>query len=140
MTETTRADAFSDTWARAWCDALNASPAYRTAAATWEGAAGLVMTNPPDAPRAVYLDLWHGECRGVRTGDLDVLADARYVLEATRETWREVLSLRQSPVFALMSGRLRLTRGSLGELMPFANAAKELLGTASTIEAVFPED
>jgi putative sterol carrier protein len=140
VTDPSSPEAFTDEWAQAWCRALNASPAYRTAAAVWEGAVGLLMTRPGGERRAVLLDLWHGECRGARVVAPAELETARYVLEAPADTWREMLALRASPLVALMSGKLRLTRGNIAELLPYVNAAKELVTTATDIAAVFPDD
>lgn len=137
----TRAVAFSDEWAQAWCRALNDSHAYRAAAATWEGSVGLVMTRPEAAPQAVLLDLWHGECRGARVAPAaDVEAAAVYVIAAPRDTWKELLGGRASPLVALMSGKLRLTKGNMATLLPYANAAKELVASATLVETVFPDE
>jgi putative sterol carrier protein len=135
-------EVFSATWARAWRDALNASEAYKRAAASWEGAVALVMH--PDAasgvtaPRAVWLDLWHGSCREARLATEADVASAAFVIEAQASVWRELLHGKSSPITALMLGRLRLTRGSLSALLPFAGAANELVGTAIAIHSVFP--
>jgi putative sterol carrier protein len=135
-----RPEAFTDEWADAWCRALNTSPAYRHAAAVWEGAVGLVMARPTGEVRAVLMDLWHGECRSARVVAPAELEGARYVIEAPAETWREMLALRASPLAALLTGKLRLTRGNIAELLPYVNAAKELVTTATGIETVFPDD
>jgi putative sterol carrier protein len=136
-------EVFTERWAHAWCHELNASEVYRTAAATWEGAVGLMMRADPllgiAEARAVVLDLWHGKCRGYRVSDASDLADVAYLVEAAPADWREVLSGRASPILSLMSGRLRLTQRNLAALLPYANAAKELVTTAATVHARFPE-
>ena len=137
-------DAFSAEWALAWCGALNASAEYRSAASDWEGSVALVMTedSAADAPasRGVYLDVARGACHGARVASTADLADAAYVIEAAPDVWRELLAGRSAPLMALMTGRLRLTRGSIAALLPFANAARELIATASSIPARFPGD
>lgn len=132
------AEAFSQAWAEAWCDALNASETYRTAAAEWEGSVALVVRED-GAGRAVFLDLLRGECRGARTATAEDLAAATYVIEADEATWQTLLDGRGSPVLALMTGKLQLTRGSLAALLPYVNAAKELVTTAVAVETSFPE-
>ena len=135
-------EVFTQAWAEAWCGALNASTAYREAAAAWEGAVALVMT--PDAEagvpeqRAVYLDVAHGTCGGARLADEADLSAARYVIEATPAGWEELLSGTLAPLMALMSGRLRLARGNFAALLPYANAARELVATAGTVPCRFP--
>ena len=135
-------EVFTQEWAEAWCAALNASTAYREAAGMWEGAVALVMTADAEAgvpePRAVYLDVAAGACGGARLADETDLSAARYVIEATPAGWQAMLSGAVSPLMALMSGKLRLTRGNFATLLPYANAARELVATAGTVPCRFP--
>lgn len=130
--------AFSSEWAGAWCDLLNASETFRTSAATWEGSVALVAGSVGDPLAAVFLDLWRGSCREARAATAGDLAQAAFVLEAEPATWRLLLSGASSPVNALLTGRLRLTRGSLASLLPQAGTARELLLAADRIETTFP--
>lgn len=133
-------EAFTAPWAEAWCRALNASDAYRMAGARWEGDVVLLMRADGVAPaRAVYLDLHHGSCRAARLASDEDQAGARYVLEADLPTWRDLLGGRTPPLMALMSGQLRLTRGNLAALVPFAGAAAELVSTAVHMNSEFPD-
>lgn len=133
-------DAFSGPWATAWASALNASEAYRTAAADWEGPIGLVLGGASSPlERAVILDLWHGRCRSARAGGPEILDGAAYVFEGDQEAWRQILLGGGSPILALMTGKIRLTRGHLSALLPFVRAAKELLGLATQVPVRFPE-
>jgi putative sterol carrier protein len=130
---------FSDRWAQQWCKGLNASAAYRAAAADWQGAVALVMTaTDGEDPRGVYMDAAGGICRVARVATEADLAGAAYVFEATPAVWREVFSGRTAPVMALFSGKLRLTRGSLAALMPHAGAARELIAAAAAVPVRFP--
>lgn len=134
-------EAFSQAWAEAWASELNGSDAYHLAAERWEGAVALVLEDPePEGRRAVLLDLWHGRCRSARTANADALEEAAYVFAGNLEAWKQVLSAGASPVMALMSGKIRLAKGSLLSLMPYAVAAKELLGLAGRVPIRFPED
>ena len=54
----------SEEWAGALKDAINASDAYRAAASDWEGDFYFIADMKDKSTRAIYLDLWHGECRG----------------------------------------------------------------------------
>lgn len=134
---------FTEAWAQAWCRELNGSAAYRAAAATWEGAVALVMLADSalgiDAPRAVHLDLQGGTCHSARPVRADDLADARFVFEGTAAAWRELLAGRLSPLMALMGGKLRLVRGDLTALLPYANAARELVAAAAAVHRQFPD-
>ena len=133
----------TEAWATAWSDALNASEAYRRAAASWEGAVVAAVRGEPErgiGRRAVFLDLWHGACRAARiASDADV-ETARYVLAAGASTWIELLDGALDPVSAVMSGRLELTKGSLMGLFPHIAAAKELVAAARSLGAMAPAE
>jgi putative sterol carrier protein len=132
---------FSDDWATRCADVLNGNPAYRQAAATWEGALVLLMVSERDPASAwrVYLDLWHGECRLARAAIEADESHARYVLTGTVTSWQLVLTGKVAPLLAIMTGKLRVAKGSLAELIPYVNAAKELVAAAAAVEAEFPE-
>jgi putative sterol carrier protein len=122
---------FTAEWADAWGRALGQSAVYREAASAWEGAVALIRRDPPETePAVVFLDLWHGDCRAARLAEPGDIDAARYILEADRETWEGLLNGTLGPLPALMTGRLRLTRGSLASLLPYAGAARELVATA----------
>jgi putative sterol carrier protein len=131
----------SDAWARAWGEALNASPSYRGAAASWEGAVLVTVRGDPGRgveERAVFLDLWHGSCRearAARAGDLDA---ARYALTADAATWGGLLSGTLDPMTAVMGGALDLTKGSVASLFPQLAAAKALVATARSLDVSLP--
>ncbi len=134
-------EAFSQRWVEAWAGELNASPAYRSAAEHWEGAVALILDDPdPDARRAVVLDLWHGACRSAGIAHPEAAhAEAAFVFQGGLAAWRHVLCEGGSPVVALMGGRLRLAKGSLAALLPYASAAKELLELAGRVPTAFSE-
>ncbi|HEY7683249.1 MAG TPA: hypothetical protein VH879_11455 [Gemmatimonadales bacterium] len=130
---------FSEAWAAACAARINGSEAYRAAAAGWEGVVFLRMAgNSGEIQRGVLLDLWHGECRSARAADGDGEAAARYVLSGTAGAWRQVLTAQIPPLMAIITGKIRLTRGSLLELVPYVNAAQELVRVIASIQADFP--
>jgi putative sterol carrier protein len=131
---------FSDSWAAACARVLNQSQAYREAAIAWEATVLLVMTPDKEGEeRGVFFDLWRGECRTARAGGGADESLAQYVLTGSQSTWRQVLSGDVAPLLAVMTGRLRLIKGSLVELLPYSHAAKELLAAAAGLEAEFPQ-
>ena len=133
---------FSDAWALACSLVLNQNSAYREAAATWEGALLLHMAAQSGGTeaRGVFLDLWHGECRAARAAEPGDEAEARYILTGSTSYWRLVLTGSVAPLVAIMTGKLKLTKGSLADLIPYVTAAKELVITAASVEAVFPDE
>jgi putative sterol carrier protein len=137
------AEIFTADWADAWSDAINDNADYKKAAAKWEGAIGLVMT--PDAgmgidtTRVVVADLWHGDSRGAEAGDEGLLEDVPFVITASPQIWKSVLSKKTDPIVGLMGGKLKLTKGGLFALLPYAKAAKELVGSAIAVDTSYPE-
>ena len=61
----------------------------------------------------------------------------RFVLSGSTGAWEQVLSGRVAPLLAIMSGKLKLTRGSLAELLPYVTAAKELVTAVASVPGVF---
>lgn len=134
---------FTASWAEAWCRELNGSGAYADAARDWEGAIVLVLA--PDASygipeaRAVYVDLWHGECREAREATREDREEVPYLIRADPYTWNRVLEGETDPVASLMQGRLKLKRGSVMSMARYVNAARELVRAATRVDTTFPE-
>src|SRR5262249_15656953 len=136
-------DVFTDTWVAAWERELNASPAYREAAADWEGAVALRMSADATLgipePRTVWLDLYHGLGRSARSATDADPPSAKYLIQAEPAVWKGRVGGRLSPSGALLAGKLRLAQGSLMGLLPYAAAAQLLVATATIIQQQFPE-
>jgi len=134
---------FTEPWAQAWNDSINDNEDYKTAATKWEGAIGMIMT--PDADmgipeeRIVIADLWHGDCRGAKAASAAELQDTPYLIKAKPSTWKSVLAGKTDPIVGLMGGKLKLAKGSLFALLPYAKAAKELVRSAIDVDTSFPD-
>ncbi len=126
---------FSQPWVDAWKDQINRSAGYAKAASSWNDNVGLVIepAGADDDTVAILLDLHSGSCRRARRSPPEELESADYVLSAPRPVWMDFLENGRDPVWALMSGKVKLTRGSLTGLMPYAGAAKQLLAAAQGI-------
>ncbi len=137
------AEIFTDAWAQLWNDCINANENYKKAATKWEGAIGLYMT--PDAEmgipeeRIVIADLWHGDCRGAKVAGTAELEDTPYLIKAEPAVWKSVLAGKTDPIVGLMGGKLKLAKGSLFALLPYAKAAKELVKSAINVDTSFPD-
>lgn len=127
---------FSTEWITAFGEALRHSEPYKQQAQTWEGIILLVLNEADSSKnRAVWLDLWHGECRDIKEANpLDIDA-ADYVLIANRSDWQQILNKEIAPMMAIMRGKLKLQKGSIATLARYANAAKELVYVAADIPA-----
>ena len=62
-----------------------------------------------------------------------------FIFEADIGVWKSLLLNQSNPILALMTGRLELARGDFGKLLPYANAAKELLHLVTEIETEFDD-
>ncbi len=132
---------FTERWAVALGEALGHSAAYRSAAKTWEGS---VILEWQDAPIAsipgdatvcgVFLDLHRGDCRAARLATAQDYAAATYVLSTDLAVWSALLDATLTPTMALLRGKLKLKKGSLGALMPHVNAATALVRVAQTVD------
>jgi putative sterol carrier protein len=91
-----------------------------------------------ESDRAVWLDLFRGACQGARVATAEDLATAAFVIRGTPAVWRRMLEGNGDPLLALVSGKLKLVRGRLTQLMPYARAAQELVITARGQAARLP--
>ncbi len=134
---------FTEEWAQDWHDRINENENYKKAATKWEGAIGMLMT--PDADmgipeeRMVIADLWHGDCRGAKKATVEEIDNAPYLIRAKPSVWKSVLAGKTDPIVGLMSGKLKLAKGSMFALLPYAKAAKELVQSAINVDTSFPE-
>ncbi len=138
-------EVFTDSWAQAWAHEIAASEAYRKAAASWKGTMTLELGSAfasagVEAQRAVFVDLLHGGVRVARVATDDDLEQADFALRAELAIWRKVLDGKLDPILGLMSGKLKLRRGSLGALTPYMKASKELVACAARVDSSFPDD
>ena len=127
----------SEAWAEELARRINASERYRSAGASWEGGIGL-MVRGQVKPGGVALDLAAGVCHAARPIADEPPSELRMVLEGELETWKDLLGGRMEPVSAVLRGKLKLTRGSLTELLPQAEGAKQLLLAAREVDTAFP--
>jgi putative sterol carrier protein len=133
----------TDPWFQALIGRIEASDAYRRAAADWEGDVAFVVEAEPDRgfPDDVwgYLDLWHGGCRGGGVVSPERGADARYVIRAPYSRWKDIVRGELDPVRAMMQGKLKV-RGDLVSIIRHASAANELVELTSEVDTEFPDE
>jgi putative sterol carrier protein len=130
---------FTEAWAAAWCQKLEASDAYRKAAAAWDSPMVFVLEAGDGLnERSLFLDLASGRCLGVRLAGAGDEARVPYVVAGRLEAWRGLLERRVDPMTTLLSGKLRLKKGHLFSLMPYAGAAFAMLEAAMAIDSTYP--
>lgn len=131
-------------WVSACGAAIDASPAYRRAAAEWTfGAVALVVRAEPGLglaePVALWLDLDRGRCRDARLVTAGEAAAASFEISADYPTWKAVLRRELAPVAGIMRGKLVL-RGSLAVVVRHIATAEALVDAATTVPTSFLDD
>ncbi len=106
-------------WLDSLCGKLNEDPRYSEVARNWEG--DLHFDIEPDGalqqPVRMYLDLWHGKCRGVELlPALAAVPSSKFVLRSPYNNFASILQGRLDPMTAMLTSRLKVT-GNLGYMM-----------------------
>jgi putative sterol carrier protein len=129
----------TDEWAKALMAEVNASEAYKKAAANWEGDFYFVIPQGQGIAEDtyLYLDLWHGQAR-----DAYLVADpsaksVAFELSAPLDVWRKVLEKKVDPIRGIMSGQLKL-KGNMMTVLKQPKAATELVAAAMKVDTSWP--
>ena len=136
-------DAYSPEWAEAFKSEINKSPVYKQAAANWEGTVGLVVLAEPDKnvpdDMGIFLDLWHGEARDVRTVSRDEAAAAQFVITGSYSRWKKVATGEMDATKGIMLGQLKL-KGDFPTLVRYTKASQELTKCTTRVEVNWPDE
>jgi putative sterol carrier protein len=132
-------EVFTDQWTARFRDEINRSDSFRNHGASWNAPIALQMSFRGGAePRSVVLHLHGGTCGSACCAPLRADDEIALVIRTDVAGWQRILAGRMDPVWGIMFGKLKLVRGSLSELIPFASAAKALVESAARIDAGFP--
>ncbi|MCX5762330.1 MAG: Fis family transcriptional regulator [Gemmatimonadetes bacterium] len=133
---------FTQPWADALREAINADAAYRAVAANWTWPVALVLDAAPDlgyaTDAAVEFALHRGDCTSARVVEYADI-NAPFVLRAPYAVWKKVVRGITDPVMAIALRQITL-QGSLSTLMMHAGAAKALVACARTVPTRFPDE
>ncbi len=134
---------FSDEWVRAYKDAINGNPAYKTAAADWTyGVVALVCkAQPPGFPAdvGIWLDLDRGVCHDTKIVKPDEAAKAPFCITGDYARWKQVLRRELDPIKGMMQGKLKL-KGDLPTIVRAVKAAQELVNSAGNLDTRFMDE
>ena len=126
-------------WIVEYKDVLNNSPSYKEAAKTWEG--DFLFVIKPDGPLdkevTYYIDLWHGDCRGVdliEDGQTVPTTEFQYIGKYSE--WLKVIRGELDPIKGILTRKFKLV-GDKGKVMRATKAAKELVNSAQKVDTVF---
>ncbi len=130
-------------WAQAFHQEVNASAAYRQAAATWTyGPVALVIKADPAiglaADVGLWLDIERGQCREVRVVDAAEAARAPFCISGEYSRWKSVVRKELDPIKGMMQKKLEL-KGQMTIIVKYVNASKELVEAATRVPTSFLE-
>ena len=132
-------EVFTDPWADRFREEINRSESFRTHGASWDSPIALEMSFRGRAePRRVLLHLHQGSCTSASCACADSDDGVDLIIRTDVSGWQRILAGRMDPIWGIMSGKLRIAKGSLSQLIPFARAAKALVESAARIDADFP--
>ncbi|MGZ4144490.1 MAG: SCP2 sterol-binding domain-containing protein [Actinomycetota bacterium] len=134
----------SEEWLTEYVERINGSKEYAEAAATWEGDLSYVFEREPDMGVPddvwVWIDLWHGKCRGAKYGVPEEEGDkARFIIRAPYSRWKEVIRKELDPIKGMMQGKLKL-QGDMPTIVRYVKAANELVNIAGSVQTQFVDE
>ncbi len=109
----------SQEWLKSLEEKLNSDLHYNDIAKNWEG--DLVFEILPEGnlkePLRMYLDLWHGKCRGAEyASDASAHGKPAFILRSPYNNFTAILKGKLDPMTAMMTSKLKV-EGSLGYMM-----------------------
>jgi len=124
----------STEWLQALDVKLNSDARYAEIAKKWEG--DLVIVIEPEGnlkeQHIYYIDLWHGKCRGVAELKDVSEKNAVFVLTATYENIKRIMTGKLDPMQAMMTrklsvkGNLAVMMRSVPTVLDFVRCAREI--------------
>jgi putative sterol carrier protein len=135
----------SPEWAAAYKDAINANPAYKTAAKDWtHGSVAMVVKADPalriEEDTALWLDVHQGECRDCRLIPAKEADSASFIIVAPYALWKIVIRGELDPTKGMMQGRLKLTKGHMPTMVKYVTASKQLVASTSRVATKFRDE
>ena len=132
-------------WAAAYKDAINANPAYRSAAKDWtHGPVAMVVSAEPSIgipeDMALWLDVHQGSCSGCRLVSRQEADTAAFVIVASYARWKEVIRRELDPTKGMMQNKLKLTKGHMPTIVKFVTSNKELVESTTRVPTQFVDE
>jgi putative sterol carrier protein len=131
----------SQAWVENLIEVLNTDSRYAEIARKWEGDLIFVVEpdeagDPQQKPSRIYLDLWHGRCRGGRLlDDAEEVPAPRYVLSAPRSNFLKILSGDLDAMQAMLTRKLRV-EGSMPYMLRNVPTVLDFVRCARRVEIV----
>ena len=129
----------TDEWIKAAMVEVNNSAAYKKAATNWEGDIIFLVTALPGDRKeaALYMDLWHGECRDAYELTDHAAQQAEFKIVAPLAVWRKLLEKQLDPIRGLVSRQLKM-QGKMAKILKSPKAAVELVNSCAQVDTSWP--
>jgi putative sterol carrier protein len=135
--------AFSDEWAKAFKQEVNASEPYRQASKGWKWTVGLVVEAEPDKnfpeSKGIVMDLFEGEARDVKVGPAEAAAACDFVITAPYSRWKQVATKELDATRGMLQGKLKL-KGDLPTIVRYTKASQELTECTTRVPVEWPDE
>lgn len=113
---------------------LNNDERYADLAKKWEGDITIVIEPEGNLKERTiyYLDLWHGKCRGVAKLNDPAEKQATFVLSATYENIKRIMTGKLDPMQAMLTrklsvkGNMAVMMRSVPTVLDFVRCAREI--------------
>ncbi len=130
-------------WIGAYERLIREDETYRKLAKDWEGSVVIHILPEPrvglDEDMYLMLDLWHGDCRSVRLVPKEVGESGDYVLTASYDRWKQVMTRELDAVKGMMQGKIKL-KGDLPTIVRYVKAATRLTELVGMVDTIFLDE
>ena len=130
-------------WIASYEASIQNDAEYKKLAQGWEGGVVIHIAADPavglDDDMYLLLDLWHGDCRSVRLVPTEAGEGGDFVLTATYDRWKQVMTRELDVVKGLMQGKIKL-KGHLPTIVRYNKAAVRLVDLVAGIDTIYLDD
>lgn len=143
---------FTPEWVHEFEKAIRTDARYKEAAKLWEGSVILIFKPDPlaglDNEIFIFIDLWHGECRGAKLVPPEIGRKGDFVLVAEYREWKGILKKELNVVKEITRGNVKLAPYDLKKAAKLAASSQaairlvelaDLVGTRY-IDEISPEE
>jgi len=133
----------SDSWVKELTTKMNGNPTFQQKAGGMNMNIAIVATADSsvgsDHTLSAFIKLVDGKIvdgKALSPDEVDKWTDLKIL--GTASAWKDVLDRTTDPMFAVAMGDLKLEGGDLGALLPYLDAAVDLLNDVLDIDATYP--
>jgi len=125
-------------WVTAYVETLNNNKAYEEAGSWWEGDFVFIVepSGNLDHEIRMYIDLWHGKCRGGRVLEPGEEQEAEFIWSGKWDNYYLMLTKKIDPIQGLMAGKFKLV-GNMAKVMRATKAAQEMVNSVVDTDTQF---